>query len=141
VRFYDSNVPIYASLDQDPSKKLVARRLLADAVLSGDVRISVQVLREYANCLFKKSRLTVTEIQGGLAMLRKIPVVRDSEDMLAHAVSVKAKYGIQFYDACIVAAAKAADCAEIYSEDLDDGQVYDGIRVVNPFAGCKKPKK
>lgn len=32
-----------------------------------------------------------------------------------------------------VAAAEAGGCDEILSEDLSDGQVYCGIKAVNPF--------
>ena len=37
------------------------------------------------------------------------------------------------YDSLIIAAAKAEDCEIVYSEDLNDGQVVDGVKIVNPF--------
>ena len=49
------------------------------------------------------------------------------------AIDTKERYGIQFYDALIVAAAEANGCDEILTEDLNDGQTYCGIRAVNPF--------
>ena len=141
MKFYDSNIPIYASLDQDAVKKEAAQRLLSEGIDAGDVVVSVQVLREYVNCMFKKSELSVGEIAGALGMLRRFPVVRDDEAMLLDAISVKERYGLQFYDACIVAAAKKAGCSEIYSEDMGDGQEYDGVAVVNPFKARAKAKR
>ena len=49
----------------------------------------------------------------------------------------KLEYGIQFYDAQIIAAAERLGCASILTEDLNDGQMYCGIIAVNPFSGSK----
>jgi predicted nucleic acid-binding protein len=46
---------------------------------------------------------------------------------------IKDEYGIQFYDALIVAAAEAAGCETLYSKDRGDGPIYGGILIVNPF--------
>ena len=53
--------------------------------------------------------------------------------LVTRAIEIKALYGLQFYDSQIVAAAEQAGCTEIWSEDLGDGQIYCGIRCVNPF--------
>jgi predicted nucleic acid-binding protein len=42
-----------------------------------------------------------------------------------------AKYS--FYDCLIIAGAKRANARMLYTEDLQDGQVLDGLRIVNPF--------
>lgn len=44
------------------------------------------------------------------------------------------RYQISHFDAQVLVAAKHLGCAIVYSEDLSDGQLYDGVRVVNPFA-------
>ena len=54
-------------------------------------------------------------------------------DLVRRAVAVKEEYGIQFYDALIVATASKLGCCEIVSEDLNLGQTYCGMAVVNPF--------
>lgn len=43
------------------------------------------------------------------------------------------RFGISYWDATIVEAARVAGCNRILSEDLNDGQDYNGIRVENPF--------
>lgn len=53
--------------------------------------------------------------------------------MLDDALAIKARYQLSSWDSAIVAAAKAADCREILSEDMGDGQDYGGVRVLNPF--------
>ena len=49
------------------------------------------------------------------------------------AAEIKGLYGLQFYDAQIVAAAESAGCEELWSEDMGDGQEYCGVRCINPF--------
>lgn len=44
-----------------------------------------------------------------------------------------------YWDAAIVAAAKAAHCRQLLSEDLQHGQDYEGVRVMNPFLGQEMP--
>ena len=49
------------------------------------------------------------------------------------AISLKQRYGLQYYDSLVVAAAQCLNCDVLYSEDMSDGAVYDGVKVVNPF--------
>ena len=49
------------------------------------------------------------------------------------AIDIKAQYGLQFYDSLLLAAAQVNKCQEFWSEDLNDGQTYCGIKAVNPF--------
>jgi predicted nucleic acid-binding protein len=53
--------------------------------------------------------------------------------MTKRAVEIRKTYGINFWDACIVSNAEYAECDAIYSEDLNTGQFYSGIRIINPF--------
>jgi predicted nucleic acid-binding protein len=53
--------------------------------------------------------------------------------VLQSALYLKDRYQISYWDAAILAAAKAARCRELLSEDLSHGQDYDGVVVVNPF--------
>jgi predicted nucleic acid-binding protein len=46
---------------------------------------------------------------------------------------IQERFQISYWDAAIVAAAKQLNCEKIYSEDLADGQNYDGVQVVDPF--------
>lgn len=55
-------------------------------------------------------------------------------DVVRRAVEVRERYGPHFYDGMIVAAAERAGCGRIFSEDLNPGQEYSGITVLNPFS-------
>jgi predicted nucleic acid-binding protein len=45
------------------------------------------------------------------------------------------RYGFSIWDGLIVAAAIEAKCSTLLTEDLQHGQVVDGLRIENPFLG------
>jgi predicted nucleic acid-binding protein len=53
--------------------------------------------------------------------------------VLQSALRLKARFQTSYWDAAILAAAKAARCQQLLTEDLNHGQDYDGVVVVNPF--------
>ena len=95
--------------------------------------ISTQVLQEFCNTMYKKTRRTKEEIDTMLDGFRELLETDVTIDLVRHALQVKEEYGIQYYDALVVSAAEKLGCQEIISEDLSDGQIYRGMRAVNPF--------
>jgi len=45
------------------------------------------------------------------------------------------RYQLSYWDSAIIAAAKVSNCDQCLSEDMNDGQIYAGVKVVNPFKG------
>lgn len=43
------------------------------------------------------------------------------------------RFQISYFDAQILAAAKRLRCSKVLSEDLNHGQDYGGVQVINPF--------
>ena len=76
---------------------------------------------------------TQEEIDGMLDYFVELLASDVTIDLVRRAMAVKEEYGIQFYDAVIVATAAKLGCHEIVSEDLNPGQLYCGMAVVNPF--------
>lgn len=134
MRFLDTNILIYSVLD-DPSeagKTKIARDLLR----SDDMAISVQVLQEFYTQATRETRRDPLSHQDTLIVidrLARLPVQETTVDLFYAAVATKARYQISYWDAAIVEAARALGCAEILTEDLSDGQDFDGVRVRNPF--------
>ena len=56
-----------------------------------------------------------------------------TRELVLEAIAVKQRFGISYWDAAILTAARQMGCHTVYSEDLNPGQNYDGVRVVNPF--------
>ena len=61
------------------------------------------------------------------------PVVNNNLDLLLSALAEQVRWKISLWDALILAAARASGAAELFTEDLNNGQGYGGIRVINPF--------
>jgi predicted nucleic acid-binding protein len=133
--FLDSNVLIYAYDPKDPRKQSIARELVEKALL-GDGVVSVQVLAEFASTLLHKHRPTVlpATVREVLDAMRPISIVKPEPETVQRAVQAHEQYGVQFYDGMIIAAAERAGCKKIWSEDLNAGQEYFGVKVENPFA-------
>jgi predicted nucleic acid-binding protein len=132
--FLDTNILLYAYSPLDPRKQEIAGDLVKRAVL-GESAISAQVLAEFASVLLHKVSPTKTpdEVIRILDNLAAIPLVVPDGELVRRAVEAQAAYGIHFYDGMIVAAAERAGSGKIWSEDLNAGQEYFGVRVENPF--------
>jgi predicted nucleic acid-binding protein len=60
------------------------------------------------------------------------PVTIDGR-LIIQAVRRSPSHQLSFRDALIVEAALARGCRRLLSEDLQDGRVFDGVAVENPF--------
>ena len=133
MKFIDSNVFIYAADSKNHEKRTIARKLISSVVLSGGYRINVQVLNEFSSVAYRKLGLTVDEIKAYLEMFRALPVLPVSAGVTEKGLDVMNRYGLQFYDSLLLVAASENGCDEFVSEDLNDGQIYCGMKAVNPF--------
>ena len=134
MRFLDTNILVYAVTDDDPRKREIAIDLITHALeVNHDGCISTQVLQEFCNTMYKKTKRTRQEIDALLDGFRDLLKTDVTIDLVRHAIDVKEEYGIQFYDALIVSTAEKLGCTEIVSEDLNPDQTYRGMTVVNPF--------
>jgi predicted nucleic acid-binding protein len=134
--FIDTNVLLYAGSKAaaDQSKRQMARAVLMEE----GVVFSAQVLAEFYAVAMTKQVLQITqdEAVAVLESLSDFDVCPITRELVLEAVGVRVRYKISYWDAAIIAAAKRMDCTTVYSEDLGDGQVYDGVTVVNPFAAA-----
>jgi predicted nucleic acid-binding protein len=130
--FIDTNVLLYAGsgAQEDQNKKLVARKVLAQP----GIGFSVQVMQEFYDAAVRKERLGITHEEAlGILEALPFPVLPMTRDLVLEAIKLKARYLISYWDAAIVVAAHHLGCTILYSEDLQHGQDYDGVKVVNPF--------
>lgn len=133
--FLDTNIFLYSFLDQDVWKKTVAARLVADAVQRQNGFVSLQVVKEFCNVMVKKSGRTASEIARALDVFHRVHMVSGSMGTIRRALEIRDKHGIQFYDALMLSSAETAACDTIFTEDLNDGQMYGTVKAVNPFKG------
>jgi predicted nucleic acid-binding protein len=131
--FVDSNVLLYAVDDADLNKQQAARDWRAELWKSRRGRTSFQVLSEfYVNAVRKRPSAREEARAEVRDLLAWNPVVAEAA-LLELGWKIQDRYHLSFWDAMIVAAAKAASCRYLLTEDLQAGQALDGIEVVNPF--------
>jgi predicted nucleic acid-binding protein len=128
-KFYDSNVLLYlASTRQDRIERV---RQLARA----GGTISVQVLNEIAAVSRRKFKMSWEETAALISEAEELLTV-EPLTLLVHkdGLRLAERYGFAIYDSFIVAAALAADCDTLWSEDMQHGMVVDGrLTITNPF--------
>lgn len=133
--FVDTGVFLYAVDTADPRKHQVARTWRDLLWRQRRGRTSFQVLQEFYVQACRKTRtasareLARDEVRD---LMSWSPVAPDSV-VLERAWSFQDRYQLAFWDAAIVATASAAKCQYLLTEDLQHGQLLDGLRVVNPF--------
>ena len=134
MRLADTNILIYAA-DASPEERHKRTRA-ADVLKEEDLCLSVQVFQEfYHQATRPTGRLRMTHEQA-LAFLDPfmgLPSVPVTRELFNRAALVADRYGISYWDAAILAAAEMQGCDAVYSEDLNEGQSYDGVLVINPF--------
>ena len=139
--FLDSSVLLYAvSRDAaEAGKRTRARELLATA----GIGFSTQVFSEfYVNATRKLvPRLAHDEAVAILDPLRILPVQPVTLSVIWAALDLSVRARLSLWDAMILVAARALGCRTVWSEDLNAGQVYDGVQVLNPFADGASPKR
>ncbi|HKS81140.1 MAG TPA: PIN domain-containing protein [Candidatus Acidoferrales bacterium] len=132
--FLDSNILVYAYDRSNVRKASRAQELVRRAV-AGEFVASTQVLGEFAATLLHKSSPAINShaVAAILDALEPIPLVPLDAGTIRLALQAQGKYGVYFYDGLILAAAERGGCTRIWSEDLNSGQKYFGVRVENPF--------
>jgi predicted nucleic acid-binding protein len=134
VRFVDTNVLLYA-ISRDPREQDKAARA-NDILAARDVALSVQVLQEFYVQATRASRpdlLTHEQATGLVESFLRFPVLEITTDLMLAAAATCQRFGVSYWDAAILEAARSLGCDLVLSEDLSDGQDYAGVRVENPF--------
>jgi predicted nucleic acid-binding protein len=133
--FVDTNVLVYAYDEADQTKQDQALRFLASVQPSALV-ISAQVLSEFYVVVSRRLAVPLPEPEAAdvVRSLRKLTTVPLTADLVISALEVRAHWQTSYWDALIVAAAEAAGCTRIVSEDLPTGTSIAGMTIENPFA-------
>ena len=131
--FLDTNVFLYAFLNQDVTKKSIAANLIAQSVNGRNGYVSLQIVKEFCNIMVKKSGKSAAEIGKAVAIFGMMQIVPGSLQLVQRALALRETFGLQFYDSLLLASAEQSGCGILYTEDLNDGQMYGSVKAVNPF--------
>ena len=131
--FLDTNVLIYAALGkglQEPKRKIAH-----DLMVNAKFGTSTQVIQEfYANAIRKALRpLTPDEALEWVNKLELQECAIVDKTLIRIAIQLSQRYRINYWDGAILAAAERLGAPIVYTEDLNHGQSYGPIQVLNPF--------
>jgi len=134
MTFLDTNILLYTishgSTDQAKVEK--ARKILR----RDDLALSVQVLQEFYVQATRPTRtqpLSHGDATALISLWLRFTVVDISVSVVQTALYLKNRYQISYWDAAILAAATSIGCTELLSEDINPGQAYDAVHVIDPF--------
>lgn len=133
--FVDTNVLLYSEDGADGAKQALAIAWLERLWQRRWGRLSTQVLNEfYVNV----TRKITPAMPAGDARAEVRRYQRWQPWAIDHATvesawSVESRYGLNYWDALIVAAAQAQGCRFLLSEDLQHRQQIDSVQILNPF--------
>ena len=133
--FVDTNLFVYARDATEPEKQQRVSAWLRALWQSRQGRVSVQVLTEYYVTVTQKLKPGLSREQAW-ADLRNLAAWRPTPttfELVEQAWHLQSRYQLSWWDALIIAAARATRCEFLLTEDLQDGQLFDSLRVVDPF--------
>jgi predicted nucleic acid-binding protein len=131
--FVDSNVVIYASDDVAGPKRLRARAALAPLLRERRAVISTQVLQEFFAVTTRKLKFPAERARAYVQKWSRIDVIVIRPEIILGAIDLHRLHALSFWDALVIKSASVAGCGRLLSEDLNHGQVVDGVTIENPF--------
>ncbi len=135
ISFFDTNVLVYMYDDDEPEKKSRALAVFEEEIQAGRAALSTQVLQEfYVNAVRKlRTPLSQERAEARVRDFSSLSLIRVDASLILAAIARSRLMQFSFWDALIIEAALAAGADRLLTEDLQHGQVIDGMRVENPF--------
>jgi predicted nucleic acid-binding protein len=135
----DTNILVYAegvngALRAKPTVELIKK------LPESSTFLPVQVLGELFRVLVGKAAFPPPEARAVVLRWRDtFPLIETSPSILVAALDLAADHGLSIWDAVILSAVAASGCRLLLSEDMQDGFIWSGVTVVNPFAAVGHP--
>ena len=137
--FVDTNILVYAVDSDAKGKHDIARELLIGLWNDRQGVLSVQVLQEFYVTVTRKLKKPLRAVDA-LELVREYltwSVIENSGKLLVDAAELQQRAQLSFWDALVVQTAIHTGCDKLYSEDLNAGQRFASVVVVNPFKATR----
>ncbi len=131
--FFDTNVLLYLYDRRDAVKRMRAAETFRQCLEAGTLVISTQVVQEFYAAATRKLYLDLPQARNLVVDLCRLRLVSIQCPHILQAMEIQRHFGVSFWDGLILAAAQAGEARVLYTEDLQDGQNYDGVLARNPF--------
>ncbi len=132
--FIDTNLFVYALDRRVPAKRKAAAKALRTIEEQGNGVISTQVIQEAYVAGTTKLGIQPHDMKQAIASLQSLEVVQIDVDLIQAAIDCSILNRLSFWDALIIVTAEKARCTELWTEDLNPGQLIRGVRIHNPLA-------
>ena len=131
--FLDTNILLYGDDFAHAAKQQRALELILEHKARHTGVVSLEVLQEYFVNATRKLGLDPGLVRQKVETYCRFDVVEPvAADILA-AIDFHRLHRISYWDALVIHCARKAGCRVVLSEDMQHGQVFDGVRIVNPF--------
>lgn len=132
----DTNLLVYTFDQNDSIRQDLAIRVIRALAESGNGRLSVQCLSEFAAVVTRRLRPTMSpaDAMAGVTRFQQLfPVLGLTPLIVLEALRGMRDYQMPYYDAQIWASARLNQIPVVFSEDFNPS-VLEGVRFVNPLA-------
>lgn len=131
--FIDTNILVYSQNNKEKEKQLICRRVMSSLVEEHLLVISTQVMQEYYNVATLKMGLEKLFVKRTVEMFDVYEVITLQPSIIFKAMDIHILHQLSFWDSLIISAAKSANCSMVLTEDMNDGQIIEGIKIQSPF--------
>lgn len=131
--FVDTNILAYTADRGDRPRQKKCRELLLRLEGEGQGVISTQVMQEFFVVTTKKMGVDPLKAKGMLKLLEGFETVVITPQLIDEAVDCHILNQVSFWDALVIVSAASAKCEKIWTEDLNPGQVFQGVLIQNPL--------
>jgi len=131
--FIDTNIWVYSLDSKDQEKRNHARQILRKIVDAHQPVLSTQVIQEFYVVATAKLGADLLGVKNIIHNFHNMEIVNIDLELVEEASDISILSKLSFWDSLIIAAAEKAKCEYIFSEDLNSGQTYRGVKVLNPF--------
>jgi predicted nucleic acid-binding protein len=132
--FVDTNILFYAQDKSAGLKHERAAKIVADLWQSATGVLSTQVLQEFCVVVRRVDRhRAIEDLRQWVERYSEWETIVNTSESIRDALNLESRYQVSFWDALIIRAAQVGRADILYTEDLNDGQVFGSVRVVNPL--------
>lgn len=132
--FFDTNILIYAVDERNSQKQNIARELIEKAIQNHNGIISTQTLQEFYNVAIKKLKCPKEKAKILVKMFSEcLPVSPISVSVVLNAIDISINNQLSIWDSLMLSSANEVGCVILYSEDMNNGQIVRGTKILNPF--------
>jgi len=131
--FLDTNILVYALDNKNPRKRDIAREVLRKLSKSKSATLSTQILQEYFVVATKKLGIEPLVAKKLINLFQNFEIIVPDLTLINTAIDTLILNKLSFWDSMVIVAAAQANCSAILTEDLNNGQIINGVKIVNPF--------